>query len=60
MHTEAFDLNDARHEPTDEQLQGLMEAVAEQARRREQASREKLLEELRTETDKTLRKWGLK
>jgi hypothetical protein len=29
-----FDLNDIEHEPTDEQLAALMEAVAEEARRR--------------------------
>ena len=38
----AFDLNDTEREPSDEQLAALMEAVAEEARRRAEVAREVL------------------
>ncbi len=41
-----FDLNDIEHEPTDEQLAALMEAVAEEARRRGALARSGLLAHL--------------
>lgn len=44
-----FDLNDTQHEPSDEQLGALMEAVAEEARRRAQAAREQLMVRLQAE-----------
>lgn len=37
-----FDLNDIEHEPTDEQLAALMEAVAVEARRRGDLARREL------------------
>jgi hypothetical protein len=42
-----FDLNDIEHEPTDEQLAALMEAVAEEARRRGALARSELLADLK-------------
>ncbi len=44
-----FNLNDISREPTDEQLETLMEAVAVEARRHAQIAREKLLLQLRAE-----------
>jgi predicted HicB family RNase H-like nuclease len=43
-----FDLNDIEQEPTDEQLAGLMEAVALEARRRGELVRSELLASLKT------------
>ena len=42
-----FDLNDIIHEPSDEQLDALMEAVAVEARKHAQAAREQLMVRLR-------------
>lgn len=42
-----FDLNDIEHEPTDEQLAALMEAVAVEARRRGALVRAELLANLK-------------
>ncbi len=42
-----FDLNDIEHEPTDEQLAALMEAVAQEARRRGALARTELLANLK-------------
>ncbi|MBP9806169.1 MAG: hypothetical protein KBE22_14870 [Candidatus Accumulibacter sp.] len=44
-----FDLNDIIHEPSDEQLEDLMEAVATAARRHAQAARAQLMVRLRAE-----------
>jgi hypothetical protein len=44
-----FNLNDISREPTDEQLETLMEAVAVEARRHAQLARDKLLLQLRAE-----------
>ena len=49
MKPACFDLNDTQHEPSDEQLESLMEAVAEEARRRSQAARDHLMARLQTE-----------
>jgi HAMP domain-containing protein len=42
-----FDLNDIQHEPSDEQLDSLMESVAEKARQRAQLARQALMVRLR-------------
>ena len=44
-----FNLNDIAHEPSDEQLDGLMEAVATEARKHAQMAREQLMVRLRAE-----------
>jgi len=44
-----FDLNDIIHEPSDEQLDALMEAVAVEVRKHAQAAREQLMFRLRAE-----------
>jgi len=44
-----FNLNDILHEPSDEQLDALMEAVATEARKHAQAAREQLIVGLRAE-----------
>ncbi len=44
-----FNLNDILHEPSDEQLDALMEAVATEARKHAQAAREQLMVRLRAE-----------
>lgn len=44
-----FDLNDINNEPSDEALASLMEAVAEEARRRQEIAREQLMQRLRKE-----------
>ena len=49
MKPQAFDLNDIAHEPTDEQLDALMEAVAAEARKHARAAREQLMIRLRAE-----------
>jgi hypothetical protein len=49
MHTEHFDLNDIEHEPTDRQLESLMESVAEEARKRAEMARQTMLVRLRAE-----------
>ena len=49
MKQQAFDLNDIIHEPSDEQLDALMEAVAVEARKHAQAAREQLLVRPRAE-----------
>jgi hypothetical protein len=49
MQTEHFDLNDIEHEPTDRQLESLMESVAEEARRRAELARQTMLARLRAE-----------
>lgn len=41
-----FDLNDIENEPSDEQLEALMEAVATEARSRADAARAKLMARL--------------
>lgn len=47
MQSEHFDLNDIQHEPTDEQLKALMNAVAAEANRRAELARVVLMERLR-------------
>lgn len=49
MDSQAFDLNDITREPSDEQLDALMEAVAVEARRQSQAAHEQLMQRLRAE-----------
>jgi hypothetical protein len=46
MQAEAFDLNDIHNEPTDEQLQSIMEAVAAEVRRKHEDIRKRLLERI--------------
>ncbi|MDS4021934.1 MAG: hypothetical protein RKR03_15750 [Candidatus Competibacter sp.] len=49
MKLQPFDLNDIIHEPSDEQLDALMEAVAAEARRHAQTAREQLMVRLRAD-----------
>lgn len=49
MQLQPFDLNDIIHEPSDEQLDDLMEAVAAAARRHADAARAQLMLRLRAE-----------
>lgn len=42
-----FDLNDIEHEPTDEQLDALMKAVAQEASKRAETARVQLFARLR-------------
>ncbi|MBL8394690.1 MAG: hypothetical protein JNK99_08075 [Candidatus Accumulibacter sp.] len=49
MQIPPFDLNDISHEPSDEQLDDLMEAVADAARRHADAARAQLMLRLRAE-----------
>jgi hypothetical protein len=49
MKPQFFDLNDILHEPSDEQLDALMEAVVVEARKNAQAAREQLMTHLRAE-----------
>jgi len=42
-----FDLNDIQHEPSDEQLQKLMDQVAVEVQRRAALARESLMQRLR-------------
>ncbi|HRC73505.1 MAG TPA: hypothetical protein PK880_13385 [Candidatus Competibacter sp.] len=49
MKQQPFDLNDITREPSDEQLDALMEAVASEARRHAQTIREQLMIRLRAE-----------
>lgn len=49
MQNEPFDLNDTEHEPTDAQLQTLMESVAIEANRRAALASEALMQRLRDE-----------
>jgi len=45
--SEHFDLNDIQHEPTDEQLEALMNSVASEVKRRAEVAREALMKRLR-------------
>ena len=47
MQSKRFDLNDIQHEPTDAQLNALMNAVAVEARRRAELARAALMQRLR-------------
>ena len=49
MQNERFDLNDIQHEPTDEQLATLMQAVAAEAARRAELARQELMRRLRAD-----------
>lgn len=49
MKLQRFDLNDIVHEPSDEQLDALMEAVVVQARQYAETAREQLMLRLRAE-----------
>lgn len=49
MKPKPFDLNDIVHEPSDEQLDALMEAVAVQSRKYAEIAREQLMVRLRAE-----------
>lgn len=57
MHSEYFDLNDIRHEPTDAQLDALMTLVSTEARRRAEAARRELMVRLRAEIEAVNRTW---
>lgn len=46
-HCEYFDLNDIQHEPTDAQLESLMNSVASEAKRRAESAQEVLMRRLR-------------
>lgn len=47
MKNEHFDLNDIQHEPSDAQLQTLMNSVAIEARHRAELAKEVLMQRLR-------------
>jgi hypothetical protein len=47
MQSEVFDLNDIQHEPTDAQLENLMNLVALEANRRADLARQALMQRLR-------------
>jgi hypothetical protein len=47
VQSEHFDLNDIQHEPTDDQLQVLMNAVATEANRRAELAQMALMQRLR-------------
>ena len=49
MQNEHFDLNDIQHEPTDSQLESLMNSVATEARRRAELVMEALMQRLRAD-----------
>lgn len=49
MENEHFDLNDIAHEPTDAQLQTLMNSVATEAYRRAELAKEALMQRLHEE-----------
>ena len=49
MEATGFDLNDIEHEPTDEQLETLMQAVAHEAKRRALEARQELMRRLRAD-----------
>jgi len=49
MQNDHFDLNDIQHEPSDAQLQALMNSVATEASRRAALAREALMLRLRNE-----------
>ena len=57
MEPEHFDLNDIENEPTDQQLEALMESVAAEVRRRAQAARQELMARLRSEIAAANRSW---
>lgn len=54
---QSFNLNDITHEPTDEQLDALMEAVATEARKHAEMAREKLMLRLRAEIKAIIPPW---
>ena len=47
MLSKSFDLNDIQHEPTDAQLEILMNSVATEANRRAEIARQQLMQRLR-------------
>jgi len=47
MQSKYFDLNDIQHEPTDLQLQTLMNSAASEANRRAKQAKEELMQRLR-------------
>ena len=49
MKLQPFNLNDIIHEPSDEQLDDLMEAVVREARKHAKAAREQLMVRLRAD-----------
>ncbi len=49
LKTAHFDLNDIENEPSDEQLQSLMDAVATEARQRAQVAMQAMVERVRSE-----------
>ncbi|OAI09653.1 hypothetical protein A1359_18740 [Methylomonas lenta] len=52
MNNQPFDLNDIENEPSDEQLQVLMNAVAVEARNKARIAREQLMDALRKEINR--------
>lgn len=54
MQLQPFDLNDILHEPSDEQLDDLMEAVAAAARRHADAARAQLMLRLQAESRRSI------
>ena len=56
MATLRFDLNDILNEPSDEQLASLMEAVAEEARRRDKLVQDQMIPRLRQAIEETLQR----
>jgi hypothetical protein len=48
-----FDLNDIKNEPSDEALASLMQAVADEVKRKQEIAREKLRERLQKAIEET-------
>ncbi len=59
MEIQRFDLNDIQNEPSDEQLQALMNDVADEARRKRELAAIRQQETLRREIDAVQRTWFL-
>ena len=49
LKTEPFDLNDIENEPSNEQLQSLMDAIAVEVRQRAQVAMQAMVERVRSE-----------
>ncbi|MBF0160309.1 MAG: hypothetical protein HQL58_12385 [Magnetococcales bacterium] len=52
-----FDLNDIYNEPTDRQLEALMEAVAEEVNKRAAIARQRFKEQLQADVAAVRRSW---
>jgi predicted AAA+ superfamily ATPase len=57
MKIQSFDLNDICNEPTDEQLQSLMDDVAEEVRRKREETMSKQEETLQQQITDAQNKW---